>query len=95
MNPTKEKSLKKRTLYMFVSTSIVLVYLILYSFLSKPNIVNAQSSCFQVTIEECSSGPACIPECASGIYSDIVTIGRTAGPYGVPIRATLCFDNFN
>ena len=95
MDKQKEQSLQRRTLYMFMSTSIVLVYLILYSFMTQPSLVSAQTTCFMITLEECNTSPTCTPVCDSGVLSAVRTIGYTAGPYGVPIRAMLCFDNFN
>ncbi len=84
---------RKRTIYMFISTTMVFVYLLLYAVLYKPSIVNAQTTCFQITIETCT-GAGCIPGCPGTAQpSGPQIMGYTAGPYGVPINAYLCFQN--
>lgn len=80
---------KRRACYLFISTTMVLVYLVLYAMLYRPSLVNAQSSaCFQMTLESCP-GAACVPGCI-GISEGPIVTGYTSGPYGVPVRTIIC-----
>lgn len=82
---------KKRIIYMFISTTMVFVYLLLYAVLYRPGIVHAQTTCFQITWETCVG---CIPGCVGTTQlNGAVVAGYTPGPYGVPIYSILCFQN--
>ena len=79
---------KRRACYLFISTTMVLVYLVMYAMLYRPNLVNAQTACFQMTLESCP-GSGCVPGCI-GIPEGPLVTGYTSGPYGVPVNTIIC-----
>ena len=80
---------KKRAIYLFLSTTIVFVYLIMYSLLYQPSNADAQATvCFQITLENCV-GNGCTPACP-GTPTAAVRTGYTPGIYGIEIRGLFC-----
>lgn len=81
---------QRRTIYLFISTTMVFVYLLLYALLYKPSTVNAQAACFQLTLESCQ-GAGCLPGCI-GVATPATgaLTGYTPGPYGVPVNSIIC-----
>ena len=76
----------RRTIYLFISTTMVFVYLLFYTILYRPSAVDAQAACFQLTLESRANA---VPSCIGIPIGPFVT-GYTSGPYGVPIQSILC-----
>lgn len=77
---------KRRTIYLFISTTMVFVYLLFYAILYRPSAVGAQVACFQLTLESRANA---VPSCIGTVSGPFVT-GYTSGPYGVPVQTVLC-----
>lgn len=82
---------KKRFLYLAILSTIVFVYVSLFTLMNQPDVVEAQN-CFQVRITSCI-GPGCLPPCPGGFLApDIINSGYTPGLYGIPMSASICMN---